>query len=145
MTEIKELFDLEKTIAAPLFAGKTYPWEVLDGIKEATYNVAGTEVKLAVASGLSNARALLDKVNAGEADYHFIEIMGCPGGCVNGGGQPFAPYTDKEKRGAGLYAADRLCSIKSSEENPLMATLYDGLLKGRSHELLHVHYYRKEK
>ena len=59
-----------------------------EGIKEATYNVAGMDVKVAVASGLGNARKLLDKVKSGEADYHFIEIMGCPGGCVNGGGQP---------------------------------------------------------
>lgn len=59
-----------------------------EGIKEASYNVAGMDVKVAVASGLGNARELLNKVKAGEADYHFIEIMGCPGGCVNGGGQP---------------------------------------------------------
>ena len=58
------------------------------GIKEATYHVAGMDVKVAVASGLGNARELLNKVKSGEADYHFIEIMGCPGGCVNGGGQP---------------------------------------------------------
>ncbi|MFW5675818.1 MAG: NADH-dependent [FeFe] hydrogenase, group A6, partial [Acetivibrio ethanolgignens] len=63
----------------------------VEGIKEATYNVSGMDVKVAVASGLGNAKALLDKVKAGEADYHFIEIMGCPGGCVNGGGQPQVP------------------------------------------------------
>lgn len=59
-----------------------------EGIKEATYNVAGMDINVAVASGLGNARKLLDKVKSGEANYHFIEIMGCPGGCVNGGGQP---------------------------------------------------------
>ncbi len=62
-----------------------------EGIKEATYNVAGMDVKVAVASGLGNARELLNRVKSGEADYHFIEIMGCPGGCVNGGGQPQQP------------------------------------------------------
>ena len=59
-----------------------------EGIKEATYNVAGTDVKVAVASGLSNAKVIMDKIRAGQADYHFVEIMCCPGGCVNGGGQP---------------------------------------------------------
>ena len=58
------------------------------GIKEAVYNVAGMDVKVAVASGLSNAKQIMDKIRAGEADYHFVEIMCCPGGCVNGGGQP---------------------------------------------------------
>ena len=62
-----------------------------EGIKEATYNVAGMDISVAVASGLGNARKLLDKVKSGEANYHFIEIMGCPGGCVNGGGQPVQP------------------------------------------------------
>ena len=62
-----------------------------EGIKEASYDVAGMNVKVAVASGLSNARELLNKVKNGEADYQFIEIMGCPGGCVNGGGQPQQP------------------------------------------------------
>lgn len=61
---------------------------VQKAIKEATYNVAGMDINVAVASGLGNARKLLDKVKSGEANYHFIEIMGCPGGCVNGGGQP---------------------------------------------------------
>ena len=60
----------------------------MEGIKEATYPVAGLEVKVAIASGLGNARKLLEKVKSGEATYHFIEIMGCPGGCINGGGQP---------------------------------------------------------
>ena len=59
-----------------------------EGIKEAVYNVAGMDVKVAVASGLSNAKIIMDKIRAKEADYHFVEIMCCPGGCVNGGGQP---------------------------------------------------------
>ncbi|MCI6965922.1 [FeFe] hydrogenase, group A [bacterium] len=116
----------------------------MEGVKEAHVMVGEKEVRIGVVSGLRNASNLIERIKNGE-HFDFVEVMACPGGCVNGGGQPFAPYTDKEKRGAGLYAADRLCSIKSSEENPLMATLYDGLLKGRSHELLHVHYHRKEK
>ena len=114
----------------------------MEGVKEAHVMVGEKEVRIGVVSGLRNASNLIERIKNGE-HFDFVEVMACPGGCVNGGGQPFAPYTDKEKRGAGLYAADRLCSIKSSEENPLMATLYDGLLKGRSHELLHVHYSKK--
>jgi NADH-quinone oxidoreductase subunit G len=71
--------------------------------------------------------------------------MACPGGCINGAGQPFAMHNEKEARGKGLYAADKLCSIKRSEENPLMMSLYSGLLKGRVHELLHVNYTKEEK
>ena len=83
-----------------------------DGIKEASYDVAGMNVKVAVASGLSNARELLNKVKNGEADYQFIEIMGCPGGCVNGGGQPQQPanirnFTDiRAERAKVLYDLD---------------------------------------
>ena len=83
-----------------------------EGIKEATYKVGDLDVKVAVASGLSNARELLTKVQNGEADYHFIEIMGCPGGCVNGGGQPQQPatvrnFTDlRAERAKALYAQD---------------------------------------
>ena len=66
--------------------------------------------------------------------------MACPGGCINGAGQPFVHEAEKQARSHGLYNADRMCSIKSSEENPLMSALYDGILKGREHELLHVEY-----
>jgi NADH-quinone oxidoreductase subunit G len=71
--------------------------------------------------------------------------MACPGGCVSGAGQPVATAAEKEERGRGLYSADKLCSIKRSEENPLMMNLYGGLLKGRVHELLHVHYRAKQR
>ena len=69
--------------------------------------------------------------------------MACPGGCVCGGGQPFVAAEAKSKRGDGLYAADKLCSIKRSEQNPMTALLYDGVLNGKEHELLHVKYDRK--
>ena len=94
------------------------------GIKEATYSVTGLDVKVAVASGLNNARELLEKVKSGEAEYHFIEIMGCPGGCVNGGGQPQVPadvrnFVDvKALRAKVLYNNDAKQTVRKSHENP---------------------------
>ncbi len=95
-----------------------------EGIKEATYNVAGMDVKVAVASGLSNAKIIMDKVRAREADYHFIEIMCCPGGCVNGGGQPqvhadVRNFEDvKAIRAKALYDNDAAKTMRKSHENP---------------------------
>jgi NADH-quinone oxidoreductase subunit G len=109
------------------------------GSKEAVIRVGDREVKIAVVSGLANAEKLIGRIGAGEK-YDFVEVMACPGGCVNGGGQPFAAVSAGEERGNLLYAADRMSNIKRSEENPLMMTLYDGLLKGKVRELLHVHY-----
>ncbi|MDL2207862.1 iron hydrogenase small subunit, partial [Desulfovibrio sp. OttesenSCG-928-M16] len=94
----------------------------------------------AVVSGLANAEAIIQRIRAGE-HYDFVEVMACPGGCINGGGQPFATREGREERGNLLYAADKMSNIKRSEENPLMMNLYTGLLKGRVHELLHVHYH----
>ena len=115
----------------------------MEGVKEARVTVGGKEVRIGVVSGLKNASTLIERIKAGE-HFDFVEVMACPGGCVNGGGQPFAHREEKQKRGGGLYAADKLCSIKRSEENPLMMSLYGGLLKGRVHELLHVHYHAGE-
>ena len=101
-----------------------------EGIKEATYNVAGMDINVAVASGLGNARKLLDKVKSGEANYHFIEIMGCPGGCVNGGGQPqvrgsVRNFTDvRAIRAKALYENDAAKPIRKSHENPAIQQLY---------------------
>ncbi|MCD8151997.1 MAG: [FeFe] hydrogenase, group A [Clostridiales bacterium] len=124
-----------------------------EGIKEASYNVAGMDVKVAVASGLKNARDLLKKVEAGEADYHFIEIMGCPGGCVNGGGQPQQPgyirntVDIRAKRAEVLYNIDRNNSIRKSHENPAIIELYETYLgepgSHRAHELLHTTYVKR--
>lgn len=111
----------------------------MKGVKETIVPYGDKEVKIAVVSGLKNATDLIEKIKAGE-HYDFVEIMACPGGCVCGAGQPFAQVKTRENRGKGLYAADKLCSIKCSEENPLMTTLYNGILKGRVHELLHVDY-----
>jgi NADH-quinone oxidoreductase subunit G len=109
------------------------------GVKEATVMYGGRELRIAVVSGLKNAAALICRIKEGE-HYDFAEVMACPGGCVSGAGQPFAALEEKAVRGKGLYAADKLCNIKRSEENPLMTSLYSGLLRGRVHQLLHVDY-----
>ena len=96
----------------------------VEGIKEATYKVGDLDVKIAVASGLANARKLLDMVKSGEKQYHFIEIMACPGGCVNGGGQPLVPavvrnFEDiRALRAKALYSSDEANKIRFSHENP---------------------------
>ncbi|NLM42513.1 MAG: 4Fe-4S dicluster domain-containing protein [Clostridiales bacterium] len=111
----------------------------MKGVKETTIMFGEREVKIAIVSGLRNARDLIERIKSGE-HYDFVEVMACPGGCINGAGQPFAAYEDKAKRGKGLYTADKLCSTRRSEENPLMMSLYNGILKGKVHELLHVEY-----
>jgi NADP-reducing hydrogenase subunit HndD len=128
----------------------------VDGIKEATYNVAGMDVKVAVASGLKNAKELLTRVQNGEADYHFIEIMGCPGGCIAGGGQPivrscFLPHEDDDiqdtfriKRAKALYSEDERLTLRQSHKNPQIRKLYEDYLgkpnSHKAHELLHTYY-----
>lgn len=111
----------------------------MKGVKETTVKYGDSELKVAIVSGLKNASDLIERIKAGE-HYDFVEVMACPGGCVCGAGQPFAETKVRENRGKGLYAADKLSSIKYSEENPLMISLYSGPLKGRVHELLHVDY-----
>lgn len=125
-----------------------------DGIKEATYNVAGMDVKVCVASGLSNAREVLEKVQKGEADYQFIEIMACPGGCVNGGGQPQQPmsirnFTDlRAERAKVLYNLDASMPLRQSHENPAVKALYDEFLEKpgshKAHEILHTSYVKRK-
>lgn len=115
----------------------------MKGVKETTIPYGDKEVRIAIVSGLKNAEKVIQALKNGE-HYDFIEVMACPGGCVAGGGQPFGTNATKEVRGKALYSADKMLSIKRSEENPLMLSLYDGVLKGRVHELLHVHYNHKE-
>jgi NADH-quinone oxidoreductase subunit G len=115
----------------------------MEGVKTASVKVGEREVHIAVVSGLKNADDLIAKIRSGEAHFDFVEVMACPGGCVGGAGQPAALKSEKEGRGRGLYAADRMSAIKRSEENPLMMNLYNGMLKGRVHELLHVHYMKE--
>ncbi|HJD34851.1 MAG TPA: [FeFe] hydrogenase, group A, partial [Candidatus Mediterraneibacter tabaqchaliae] len=124
-----------------------------EGIKEATYNVAGMDVKVAVVSGLSNAKIIMDKVRAGEADYHFIEIMCCPGGCVNGGGQPqvhadVRNFEDvKAIRAKALYDNDAAKKIRKSHENPSIKKVYSEYLGApgseKAHHILHTTYVKR--
>jgi NADH-quinone oxidoreductase subunit G len=111
----------------------------MGGIKTVSVAVGEWNLKIAMASGLKNAAELVEKIQSGDPDcqFDFVEVMACPGGCVSGAGQPPAVFAAKEERGRGLYAADKLCNIRRSEENPLMMNLYNDLLKGRVHELLH--------
>ena len=111
----------------------------MKGIKETTVMHGEREIKVAIVSGLKNAGELVERIKAG-AHYDFVEVMACPGGCVCGAGQPFAENKARENRGKALYTADKLCNIKYAEENPLIMTLYRGVLRGRVHELLHVDY-----
>ena len=113
-----------------------------DGIKEFSIPYNGIDVKICVASGLGNARKVLESVKSGEKEYHFIEIMACPGGCVMGGGQPTDGTKVKraETRTKGLYDTDGTMAIKKSNENPLMDVFYNGCFKGKAHDLLHNHH-----
>ena len=109
------------------------------GLREATYEVAGIPVRCAVVSGLGNARALMEQLKAGKVHYDFVEVMACPGGCVAGAGQPFGHRGQVDLRSQGLYKADKASVMKRSEENPLIRSLYDDILKNRVHQMLHVH------
>lgn len=131
-----------------------------DGIKEASIDFNGMVVNVAVAHGMKNAKVLLDEIKAGTSKYHFIEIMGCPGGCIAGGGQPyvkpcFLPNEDddildtyKEKRAAALYSEDERQIVRQSHNNPQVRQLYDEFLEKpnshKAHKLLHTTYAAKE-
>lgn len=128
----------------------------MQGIKEATYHLGSMDVKVAVASGMKNAKVLLDQIREGKSPYHFIEIMGCPGGCVAGGGQPFVkpcflPNEDddildtfRDKRASALYQEDESKQIRVSHRNEQIKKLYDEFLgepnSHLAHELLHTSY-----
>jgi NADP-reducing hydrogenase subunit HndD len=122
----------------------------IEGIKEASYKVGDLDIKVAVASGLANARKLLDMIRNGEADYTFVEIMACPGGCVNGGGQPqvnaqIRNFTDvRAERAKGLYTLDKNCKLRKSHQNPVLLQMYKEYFGSygseKAHEVLHTHY-----
>ena len=126
-----------------------------DGIKEASYTVNGMEVKVCVVSGLANANTIMEKVKNGTADYHFIEIMGCPGGCVNGGGQPIQHavvrnFVDlRARRAAALYEADKDMPLRKSHESEAVKHLYAEFLgepgSHKAHEVLHTSYVARPK
>ena len=121
-----------------------------EAIKEAEYDLAGTKVKVAVTSGLTNAAKLLDMIKSGEKDYQFVEVMCCPGGCVNGGGQPIQPgyvhnFTDlRADRAKALYSEDANMPLRKSHENPEVKAIYADYLGApnshKAHELLHTTY-----
>ena len=113
----------------------------LQGVKETSIDYNGREVKIAIVSGIKNADNLIKKMEHGEKTYDFVEVMACPGGCICGAGQPVTNSEGKKSRSAGLYETDRMSTIKRSEENPVIMALYGGLLKGKVHQLLHVHYH----
>ena len=125
----------------------------IEAVKEAEYDLDGTKVRVAVTSGLANAAKLLDRIKSGEADYHFVEIMACPGGCVNGGGQPYQPgsvrnFTDlRAERAKALYGEDSNMALRKSHENPDIKVLYDTYLEKpgshKAHEILHTKYVKR--
>ena len=124
-------------------------------VKEAEYDVDGTKIKVAVASGTKNAKVILDKIKDGTADYQFIEIMGCPGGCINGGGQPIQHavvrnFVDlKARRAQALYDADAKKTKRKSHENETIKQMYAEFLgepgSHKAHEILHTSYVPRKK
>ena len=127
----------------------------MEGVKEAEYDVAGKKIKVAVASGTKNAKILMDQIKAGTSEYLFIEIMGCPGGCINGGGQPIQHavvrnFIDlKARRAEALYTADRNNAVRKSHENEAIKTLYTEYLgkpgSHKAHDILHTSYVARKK
>lgn len=121
----------------------------LEGVREAVVDFDGTPIRIGIAHGLGNARKLLDKVRSGEVQYHAIEIMACPGGCVGGAGQPYhhGDFSKVEKRWKAIYEEDKNKPIRKSHENPYIKQLYEEYLGEpcgeKSHHLLHTHYFDK--
>jgi len=111
----------------------------LEGTKAFEVSAGELTLRIAVVNGLANADKLIAKVESGEEFFHFIEVMACPNGCIGGGGQPPACNARKAERNNGLFAADEECELRSSEQNPALDGVYK-LLRGRAHELLHIHY-----
>lgn len=126
----------------------------IEGVKVAEVEVPGLTIRAAVAHGLGNARKLMDQIRAGEADYHFIEVMACPGGCVTGGGQPIQPSSVtneidlKAERAKAIYAEDESITFRKSHKNENMMKLYEEYFEKpgshKAHELLHTHYEPRE-
>ena len=143
--------------AYELHTGKTLPRLEFDAvrgdvnaIKEAVIDLDGTPLKVAVANGLKNAEEIIRRVESGEADYIFIEIMACPGGCIGGGGQPIGTNNAvRDARIQALYEIDRSLPLRKSHENPEIKTIYEEFfgapLSSRAHDLLHTHYHARKK
>ena len=143
--------------AYELHTGKTLPRLEFDAvrgdvnaIKEAVIDLDGTPLKVAVANGLKNAEEIIRRVESGEADYIFIEIMACPGGCIGGGGQPIGTNNAvRDARIQALYEIDRSLPLRKSHENPEIKTIYEEFfgapLSSRAHDLLHTRYHARKK
>ncbi len=116
----------------------------MEEVKETYINYGDKKLHIAVVSGLGNAEDLIKKIKNGEEHYDLVEVMACPGGCISGAGQPYISFRHRKNRGEILYRADRTSTIKRSQDNPMMEKLYDGILKDRVHEMLHVHYGKHE-
>ncbi len=123
----------------------------MDGVRSATVEIDGLELKIGIAHELGNARKLLEKVELGEEQFHAIEIMSCPGGCIGGGGQPFHHGDEHvlEMRRRAIYNEDRNKIIRKSHQNPAILKLYadylDKPLSEKAHKLLHTHYFKRNK
>jgi NADP-reducing hydrogenase subunit HndD len=123
----------------------------MEGVREATLDFNGTPIKIGIAHGLGNARKLLNDVRAGKSEYHAIEVMACPGGCIGGGGQPLHHGNSEiiKARAAALYIEDSKKSLRKSHENPFIIKLYEEFLgkpgSEKAHHLLHTHYFDKKK
>ncbi|BFK86095.1 NADH-dependent [FeFe] hydrogenase, group A6 [Pseudoflavonifractor gallinarum] len=111
----------------------------MQGVKTCEVPYGERTLRIAVVSGLGNADQLIERIEAGEEHFDFVEVMACPGGCVAGAGQPFGHRGQVDLRSQGLYKADKASVMKRSEENPLIRSLYDDILKNRVHQMLHVH------
>ena len=112
----------------------------LQGIKAFEVAAGGLKLRIAVANGLGNADKLIEKVETGEEYFDFIEVMACPNGCIGGGGQPPASNRRKAEREKAIFTEDAACVYKIPQENPDLKYVYDELMQGRAHELLHIHY-----
>ena len=112
----------------------------LEGIKAFEVSAGDLKLRIAVANGLGNADKLIAKVESGEEYFDFIEVMACPNGCIGGGGQPPASNARKAERCTAIFKEDDNCELKNPQQNPALDYVYDVLLQGRAHELLHIHY-----
>ena len=116
----------------------------VDGIKEASVDLNGREVKIAVVNGLHCAKELLDRMKDGEVHYDFVEVMACPSGCIGGGGQPRSTRRTLARRSKELYANDKISRIRHSDANPFVGRAYREIIKDDNHRLLHVHYAKED-
>jgi iron only hydrogenase large subunit-like protein len=152
---IRTVYELVTGREVPFEGLRITPVRGMEGIKEASLKIEntvdafkwleGVTLKTAVIHGTANAKILMEKLKAGEADYHFVEVMACPGGCLGGGGQPIPTTPEIRKaRARAIYAEDDGSSIRKSHDNPLIKMVYDEFLikplGEMSHKLLHTHY-----